>query len=143
MSELQAIIDAIVVIQKALTPPTDTKAITNAYDEPPDHAIGTASFPAVINLEEDGESRDHAHGHAEVQHTIGMHLLLGAATVKYNVRVRRQWLEIWLAAFNFANTIDGTVRLIVSPLAFDYEPYDWNGTNYAAINFTLEVLSDR
>ena len=143
MSELQDIIDAIVVIQKALTPPTGTKAIKNAYDEPPDHAIGTASFPAVINLEEEGESRDRSARTREVLHTIGMHLLLSAATTKYSVRVRRQWLEIWLVAFAPGVTIGGTVDPMLAPLPFDYTPYDFNGTDYAAINFTMEVISAR
>lgn len=143
MAELQTIIDAIVVIQKALTPPTDTKAIKNAYDEPPDHAIGTGSFPCVVNLEEEGESRDRAHRNAEVQHTIGMHLLFSAATKKYSVRVRRQWLEIWLVAFAPGVTLGGTVDPMLAPLAFDYTPYDFDGTDYAAINFTMEVISER
>lgn len=142
MAELQAIIDAIVTLQKAITPPTGQKAIKNAWDEPPGD-IGAAAFPCVVNLEEPGESRDHAQGHPEVLHTIGMHLLFSSASGKYSVRARRAWLEKFLSTFTIGgNTLSGTVRTVRS-LEFDYSPFAWNNTDYAGINFTMEVISDR
>lgn len=139
MAELQAIIDAIIVIQKALAVPTDQKDIQLFTDEPP-ASIG--ALPAFVNLEEDSIPDDLAHGRPQITHRIGMHLVFAPASQKYAVRQLRPWIDKVLDAFTPDTTIGGTVRegRIVG---ITYEPFEWGETAYPAANFLLEVSVDR
>lgn len=142
MAEIQAVFDAIIVVQKALTPPTDQKGIQQFTDEPPAN-IGV--LPAFLNVDDAGSSDNLAHGHPQATHRILMHLLFSKATQKYPRRQARAWLEKVLAAFPIggSGTIGGTVRDTVRlSWAFDDE-FEWGDSEYDALSFVLEVVTDR
>src|SRR4030042_4894928 len=104
MSELQDIIDQIVVIQKAITPPTGEKDIADASDEAP---VDLLLFPYFLNVE-----AETAIGYGvslRIQkHHIDMHLVFGTGDKKYSMRSRRKWVEAVLATFIGEGTMTGT-----------------------------------
>ena len=140
MAEVQAIFDAIIVVQKAMTPPAGQKDIQLFTDEPP-RTIGL--LPAFLNLDQDGSSELAAHDHAQATHGILMHLLFSSATKKYPRRQARAWLEKVQVAFPIAGTIGDTVhRINRLAWAFDDE-FEWGDGEYDALSFVLEVTTDR
>ena len=140
MAEIQAIFDAVIVVQKAMAPPTGQKDIQLFTDEPP-RTIGL--LPAFLNLDVDGASDDLAHGHPQLAHGIQMHLLFSKATKKYPRRQARAWLEKVLAAFPIGGTIGGTVRNTRS-LAWEFDDaLVWGDSEYDGISFLLGVEVDR
>lgn len=139
MAELQAIIDAIIVVQKALVIPSGQDDIKLFTDEPP---ATISVFPAFVNLEEDSIPDDLTHGHPQITHRIMMHLVFAPAIAKYSVRERRPWLDKVLDAFTPDTTIGATARNAKITL-ITYDPFSWNGTDYIASNFLLEVEVDR
>lgn len=140
MAEVQAIIDAIIVIQKAMTPPSGQKDIQLFTDEPP-ASIGV--LPAFLNLEGDGESERHTHSQAKVTHRINMHLLFSGVTNKYPRRQARAWLEKVMTAFPIAGTVGGSVRT-TTRLEYSFEDdFAWGESLYDALSFVLEVEVDR
>jgi len=141
MSELQDIIDAMIVIQQAMTPPTGLKGIQQFTDEPP-ASIGV--LPSLLNgLEGDGESERHTHTQAKVTHRIDMHLLFSQATKKYPRRQARAWLEKVMNAFPIGGDIGSTVRH-TSRLEYEFDDsFAWGESLYDALSFVLEVEVDR
>ena len=141
MAEVQAIIDAIIVIQKAMTPPSGQKDIQLFTDEPP-ASIGV--LPAFLNgVGGGGKSHNIAHQHAQVTHRIDMHLLFSAATKKYPRRQARAWLEKVMTAFPIAGTVGGSVRT-TTRLEYSFEDdFAWGESLYDALSFVLEVEVDR
>lgn len=137
VSELQDIIDQIVILQNAITPPSGEKDITGAYDEPPD-LIST--FPCFVNLEEEGKDVVNPGNWGYVTYTIGMHLLFAPAGTKYSVRARRKWVLPVLAKFSLlANRSLGDTANHTYFTGFNYDPFEWGGTSYVAANFMLAV----
>ncbi len=141
MSEINAIIDAIIVVQKALSVPSGLKDIQQFTDEPP-ASIGV--LPAFLNgVAGDGESHNIAHLHAQVTHRIDMNLLFSKATSKYPRRQARAWLESVMAGFPISGTIGGSVRNTVS-LSYEFDDaFEWGESLYDALTFEIEVEVDR
>lgn len=141
MAEIQAIIDAIIVVQKALTVPSGQKDIQQFTDEPP-ASIGV--LPAFLNLVANGKSDNRAHGHPQATHNINMHLLFSTATKKYPRRQAHAWLESVMAGFPIAGTIGGTVfRTLSLEWDFNEDDFPWGESLYDALSFVLEVEVDR
>lgn len=139
MAELQLIIDAIIVIQKALSVPTDQKDIQQFNDEPPTN-LGV--LPAFVNEEEGATVDDFAHRHPQITHQIMMRLVFAETTKKYSHRQRRAWVDKVLDAFTPNTTLGDTARNAnISNISYD--PYELDGTQYTTANFLLEVSVDR
>ncbi len=127
MAELQAIIDAIVVIQNAITPPAGEKGVT-VYDEPPEAA---AVYPSFVNVERETEELSHTVGPVLIPYIIDMHLIFGAFDQKYAYRSKRKWIQLVYEAFATNYKLGATVK--ESRLqSMDFHP---NGLTYGEIEY--------
>lgn len=135
MAEIQAVIDQIVILQKAVPTPTNEKDIQEAYDEPPD-SVGV--FPCFLNVEESGEQEFPSGNWGYLIYTVNMHLLFAPATQKYSIRSRRKWVKPVLKHFRENVSLNNTAA--VSWVAnWDHNPVEWNGMEYIAATFNLRV----
>ena len=133
MAELQAIIDAIVVIQVTITPPTGEKDIAVATDELP---TDLTLFPMFLNVET-RTGLEYGVNLRVQRHEIDMHLVFGTAEKKYSMRSRRAWVEAVMAAFIDNVTLGGTVtQAMITEVTYD-TPLQWNETAYMAATFRL------
>ena len=112
--ELQDIIDQLVVIQNAITPPTGENPL-KCYDEPP---TGVLTFPCFVNIEDDLAEVVRAVSLRTITFFINMHLLFARADQKYSVRSRRAWIKPVIDAF------DGAVRLDNEQAPVQYAPIE-------------------
>ena len=117
MAELQAIFDQIVIIQNAITPPTDEKDVT-VYDEPPEPAV---VYPPLINVERDTETIEHSPGFRVTPYIIDMHLIFGAFDKKYAYRSKRKWIVQVRDAFVLKLTLNATATT-ARILGMDFHP---------------------
>jgi len=135
--EVQQLIDELVTIQNAITPPTGEKDIAAAYDEPP---ADPTIFPCFLNLEAGAQVVRELH-RRQVTHTINMSLLLAAADQKYSVRTRRLWVGAVLDAFDIKLRLNGQAHYAHID-TIEYDPIEWNGKAYVGATFVLTVLVD-
>jgi len=136
MSELQDIFDQIVTIQAAITPPTGEKDIAMATDEWP---ASISVFPAFVNNEVETVIDREQYASLRIEkHLIQMHLLFGAADVKYSQRSRRLWVEKVHAAFEAKLNLNGTC-LKATTTRTDYGVVEGISGNYVGATFDLAV----
>lgn len=136
MAELQDIIDAIVAIQEAMTPPTDEKRVT-AYDEPPATPI---VYPSFINVERDSEQSDYAERPIITAYIIDMHLIFATVEKKYSYRSKRKWIKPVREAIATNGKLNGTVNWArLQGMDFHPEGLTYGGVEYDAITFTLQA----
>ena len=100
--DLQGIIDQLVIIQNAITPPTGENDL-KCYDEPP---TGVLTFPSFVNVEDDLAQVVRASSLRTITFFINMHLLFARADQKYSVRSRRAWIKPVIDAFDDALVLD-------------------------------------
>jgi len=112
--ELQSIVDELVSIQSAITPPSGLNDL-KCYDEPPS---GVLTFPSFVNLETDIEEITRSSSLRTMKFAIDMHLLFARADQKYSIRERRQWVKKVIDAF------DGAVRLDNNQAPVQYAPIE-------------------
>lgn len=135
-TELQDIVDQLVVIQNAITPPTGEKDIALATDElPPDLSV----FPTFLNIETEADIEPGG-STLEIQlRRIDMHLVLGGTDKKYSLRSRRLWEEKVLAAFRAKLTLNSTcTQALIKGITYD-TPLPWNEHDYLVATFRLEA----
>ncbi len=136
MAELQAIIDEIVIIQNAITPPTDEKDVT-VYDEPPETPT---VYPSFINVERDTETIEHSPSFMITPYIIDMHLVFGAFAKKYAYRSKRKWLQKVRDAFAAKLTLNATATsAMILELDFHPDGFTYGGVEYDATTFTLHA----
>jgi hypothetical protein len=133
MSELQEIVDAIVVVQAAITPPAGEKDVV-AYDEWP---AAITVFPSFVNDEVETTIERPPSMRIET-HLIRMYLLFGGADVKYSQRTRRKWVEKVQDAFEGNVNLAGTcTQAVVTRI--DYGVIEAVSGFYAGATFELQV----
>lgn len=137
MAEIQDIIDQLLVVQNAITPPTGLKDVT-CYDEPP---AGVLTFPVFYNAEDGISAIDRSPSRRVLTYDIGMHLLFARADQKYGVRERRQWVKKVLDAFDKALTLGGNIHLGAIETV-DFEPFELGDVSYIAANFQIAAQVD-
>ncbi len=136
MAELQAIIDEIVVIQKAITKPTGEKGVT-VYDEPPETPV---VFPSFINVERATETIEHGPSFMILPYIIDMHLVFGAFDKKYSYRSKRKWIVKARDAFAAKLTLNATATsAMILEMDFHPEGFTYGGVEYDAITFVLHA----
>ena len=135
MPEIQDVIDKVVALQKAITPPTGEKDIAEAYDEQPQ---AVATFPCFVNVETLLDQSQFASAHRHIAFDVEMHLLLGKADSKYERRARRKWIKPVLDAFGGDIQLDGTCNQAHIAGA-DFDDYELGENLYTAVNFVLRV----
>lgn len=134
-NEIQDVIDQIVILQKAITPPTGEKDIARAHDEEP-QSIG--ALPAFVNVVNDGEI-DRGVSLRSINPIIEMILLFAPSGEKYSDRSRRAWFQAVLDKFDDNVTIGGTAaQAHIDRFSFD-DPFPLSGTTYLATRFYLRV----
>lgn len=111
--ELQDIVDKLIAVQAAITPPTGFNA-AKVYDEPP---TGVLTFPCFVNVESD-MTISRASSLRTMNLMIDMHLLFAKTDQKYNFRERRPWIKKVLDAF------DVTLRLDNEQVPVQYSPIE-------------------
>lgn len=141
---LAATMAGIATIMKTVTAPAGLKKLASITNEPP---VDVTVYPTVIAVEDSAEVDLRSAGTGTgasraMRYFIGVHVLFApSADPKMAYRERRGWLVPLIDLFQANPKLDGKVTssdLVRS----DFEPYGWNGTEYVAINFTLEVLDD-
>jgi hypothetical protein len=143
MSDLQEIIDKIVVIQAAITPPTGEKDVT-AYDEPPTSVL---PFPCFINAETSAEEIGvwNTSGRT-IPYLIDMHLVFAQADQQYSVRSRRAWVIPVLDAFGHDYTLSGAAgvqKAFIETIEFHDKQNGYLAVgekDYIAATFKLRVI---
>ena len=141
---LQATMTAIAKVMRTLAPPEGLARLASITDEPPPEVH---VFPTVINIEDevDVEFRGAGTGTSSsraMRYTIGVHVLFApSADPKMAYRERRPWLVPLIDLFQAKPNLDGKVTSSDLRRA-DFLPYSWNGIDYVALNFVLEVLDD-
>lgn len=130
---IQDIIDELVTMQQAITPPAGEKDIAAAYDE---HPAQVTVFPCFINDEDNIVPTQMANAHRHLVHTINMHLLFAAAGQRYSQRSRRKWVRPVLDAFGAKIQLNGTAtQSRIAAVTFD--PVTIGDAEYAAATFVL------
>src|SRR3972149_2362444 len=116
LPEIQDVLDAIVVLQKAVPAPTGEKDITHAYDEQPESA---STFPCFINID----------------------LCFEQGSGIYADRSRRLWYQAVMDYFDQHQGLNDTAHWsAIERAAFD-EPLQITETlRYPGIKFELKVL---
>ena len=133
MAELQAIFDAIVTIQKEITPPTGEKDIADASDE---LSVDLMLFPYFLNVETE-TAIEYGVNLRIQKHQIDMHLVFGTADKKYAMRSRRAWVQAVLNAFVDNVLLGGTVtQAMITNVSHD-TPLPWNESYYMVATFRL------
>ncbi len=140
MAELQDIIDQIVIIQNAITPPTNEKGVT-VYDEPPETPV---VYPSFINVERDTEELINTVGRTGpivIPYIIDMHLVFGAFDKKYSYRSKRKWIQLVHEAIATNLKLGNTVKE-ARLQTMDFHPggFTYGGVEYHAITFTLRAV---
>jgi hypothetical protein len=140
MAELQAIIDAIVTVQNAITPPTGEKGVT-VYDEPPEVA---AVYPSFINVERETEELSNTvgrRGPIVIPYIIDMHLIFGAFDKKYSYRSKRKWVQPVHEAIATNLKLGGTVKEArLQNMDFHPNGLTYGEIEYHAVTFTLRAV---
>ena len=135
MAELQDIIDQIVIIQKAITPPTGEKDVT-VYDEPPATPM---VFPSFINVERETEELNYV-APIIIPYSIDMHLIFGTFDKGYAYRSKRLWIQPVREAFATNGTLNGTVNWAwLQRMDFHPEGFTYGGVEYHASTFILQA----
>lgn len=135
--EIQDVIDQLVVIQAAITPPTGEKDIAIATDElPPDLTV----FPTFLNVETSTEVEYSPSRRVQV-HLIDMNLVFAPAVEKYSMRSRRAWVQKVMDAFAAKVTLNGACNK-ARILSITYEtPLQWNDIPFMTATFRLEAVN--
>ena len=129
---IPSIIDAIVLIQKAITTPTGEKDLADAFDEPPAQIV---NFPTFVNIERSVSAVGNS-GLRELNWVIDMMLLFAPSEQKYSVRSRRLWVQAVIDKFCTKLTLLGTVSAVYG-MEMSYEPVLLGETEYVAATFTI------
>lgn len=133
-TELQDVIDALVVIERAITAPSGEKETFEVYDEIP---TSIATYPAFFNTER-ALTTDGASGLREGLWTFDVHLIFAPLEQKYSIRSRRRWVQAVINALHQHLTLGGTVSSIYT-IQVDYEPVRFYDTDYLAANFEIDA----
>lgn len=133
---IPAIIDQLVAIQGAITPPTGEKDIAFAADELP---VDLHVFPTFLNVET-ATHNTYSPQRIEKQHLIDMILVFAPADKKYSQRSRRAWVQAVQAAFNAKVTLNGTCdKARILNIRYD-TPLNWNDIPFVMATFELEAV---
>ena len=141
---LAATMAGITTILKTVTKPTTLKALASITDEPP---ADIQVFPTVIAVEDSADVDLRSAGTGTnasraMRYFVGVHVLFApSADPKMAYRERRPWLVPLIDLFQANPKLDGKVTSS-DLVRVDFLPYGWNGVEYVAINFTLEVIDD-
>lgn len=139
--EVQDVMAGIVRTQRKIAPPEGQKKAT-VPDEPP-ASIG--AFPFWLNLLErlPIEARGMGFTSRHVRQRWGLHLLFSPAKdAKYAYRERFHWVKPVLDAFDADPKLDGScVQAEIVDVTLE-PPLDWNETEYIALTFIMEVLTN-
>lgn len=137
--EIDAILKAVAKIQRPIPPPQGSRK-ANALDEPTPNVGG---FPYWLNLvaRMPIEARGMGHTSRHSRFFITLNLLFSpAADAKYLYRERYGWVQPVLDAFDADPKLDDTcVEASITQVQFE-PPLEWNGVDYVALTFLLEVL---
>lgn len=135
--ELQDVIDQLVIIQAAITPPTGEKDIAFATDElPPDLMV----FPTFLNVEASTDVT-YSPSRREQVHLIDMNLVFAPAAEKYSMRSRRAWVQKVMDAFAAKVTLNGACNK-ARIIRVEYEtPLQWNDVPFMTATFRLEAVN--
>ena len=137
--QIDAILKGIAKVQRAIPPPQGSSKAT-ALDEP---TPNVGSFPYWLNLVERMpiEARGMGHTSRFSRFFITLNLLFSpAADAKYLYRERYGWVQPVLDFFDADPRLDNTcVEASITQVQFE-PPLDWNGVDYVALTFLLEVL---
>ncbi|HAM39886.1 MAG TPA: hypothetical protein DCP69_00735 [Candidatus Omnitrophica bacterium] len=139
LPEIQDVLDAIVVLQKAVPAPTGEKDITHAYDEQPESA---STFPCFINIvREVGEFKRQSAARQQGAAIIDMYLCFEQGSGIYADRSRRLWYQAVMDYFDQHQGLNDTAHWsAIERAAFD-EPLQITETlRYPGIKFELKVL---
>lgn len=137
--EIDAILKAVAKIQRTIPVPQGARKPT--VPDEPTAALG--SFPYWLNLVERMpiEARGMGHTSRHTRFFITLNLLFSpAADAKYLYRERYPWVQPVLDAFDADPKLDDTcVEASITQVQFE-PPLEWNGVDYVALTFLLEVL---
>lgn len=125
-----------VILQKAVSAPSGERDIQEAYDEPPE-GVGFV-YPCFVNMEDSGDEDYPSGNWGYLNYTINMHLFFAPASQKYSVRSRRKWVKPVIKHFRENVSLNDTCAGSWIT-GWDFNPVDWNGTEYIAATFNLRI----